>query len=113
MVGRLSHLFMIVSDLDAEARLLVDLVGLELLVSEGDYVRVGGHGGFHIGMEQGEPTVGDDMDINIEVDDLDVAYERLVQAGVAVEGPPEMQEWGARHVWFSDVDGRRMSLFSQ
>jgi catechol 2,3-dioxygenase-like lactoylglutathione lyase family enzyme len=112
MVGRLSHLFMVVSDLDAEARLFVDVVGLELLVREADYVRVGGNGGFYIGMEQGEPTVGDDLDINIEVDDLDAAYGRLIGAAVEVEGPPELQEWGATHLWFKDVDGRRMSLFT-
>jgi catechol 2,3-dioxygenase-like lactoylglutathione lyase family enzyme len=112
MVVRLSHLFMIVSDVEAQVRLLVDVVGLELLVQEEGYVRVGGNGGFYIGMEQGEPTVGDDVDFNIEVDDVDAAYERLIEAGVEVEGPPELQEWGARHLWFQDVDGRRMSLFT-
>jgi catechol 2,3-dioxygenase-like lactoylglutathione lyase family enzyme len=108
--SRLTHLFMVASDLDAEVRLLVDVVGLELLVREDHYVRVGGNGGFHIGMEQGRPTVGDDVEITIEVDDVDAAYQRLVQAGVEVEGPPQEQDWGARHVWFRDVDGRRMSL---
>jgi catechol 2,3-dioxygenase-like lactoylglutathione lyase family enzyme len=112
MVVRLSHLFMIVSDIDAEVRLLIDVVGLELLVREEGYVRVGGSGGFYIGMEQGRPSVGDDIDINIEVDDVDAAYARLVDAGVEVEGPPEQQEWGARHLWFRDVDGRRLSLFT-
>jgi catechol 2,3-dioxygenase-like lactoylglutathione lyase family enzyme len=112
MVARLSHLFIIVSDLDVEVRLLVDVLGLELLVREDDYVRVGGNGGFYIGMEQGEPTVGDDLDINVEVDDVDVAHQRLIDAGVEVEGPPEQQEWGARHLWFRDVDGRRISLFT-
>jgi catechol 2,3-dioxygenase-like lactoylglutathione lyase family enzyme len=112
MVVRLSHLFMIVSDLDAEVRLLVDVVGLELLVREDGYVRVGGDGGFYIGMEHGRPSVGDDVDINIEVDDVDAAYGRLSEAGAEVDGPPEQQEWGARHLWFRDVDGRRMSLFT-
>jgi catechol 2,3-dioxygenase-like lactoylglutathione lyase family enzyme len=61
MVVRLSHIFLIVSNVEAQVRLLVDVVGLELLVQE--------------------------------------------------EGPPEEQEWGARRLWFRDVDGRRMSLF--
>lgn len=112
MVVRLSHLFMIVSNVEAQVRLLVDVVGLELLVQEEEYVRVGGNGGFYIGMEQGSPSVGDDVDINIEVDDVDAAYGRLVEAGVEVEGPPQQQEWGARHLWFRDVDARRMSLFT-
>jgi catechol 2,3-dioxygenase-like lactoylglutathione lyase family enzyme len=113
MLSRLSHVFMIVSDLEAEVRLLVDVVGLQVLVREGDYVRIGGNGGFHVGMEQGRPTASDDIEINIEVDDVDAAYERLIRAGVEVVGPPQAQEWGARHVWFRDVDGRRMSLFSK
>jgi catechol 2,3-dioxygenase-like lactoylglutathione lyase family enzyme len=92
MVVRLSHLFMIVSNVEAQVRLLVDVVGLELLVQEEEYVRVGGSGGFYIGMEQGSPSVGDDVDINIEVDDVDAAYGRLIAAGVEVEGPPEQQE---------------------
>jgi catechol 2,3-dioxygenase-like lactoylglutathione lyase family enzyme len=112
MVVRLSHLFMIVSNVEAQVRLLVDVVGLELLVQEEEYVRVGGNGGFYIGMERGSPSVGDDVDINIEVDDVDAAYGRLIEAGVEVERPPEQQEWGARHLWFRDVDGRRMSLFT-
>jgi hypothetical protein len=49
MVVRLSHLFMIVSNVEAQVRLLVDVVGLELLVQEEEYVRVGGSGGFYIG----------------------------------------------------------------
>lgn len=112
MVVRLSHIFMIVSNVEAQVRLLVDVVGLELLVQEEEYVRVGGNGGLHIGMERGRPFVGDDVEINIEVDDVDAAYGRLVEAGVEVEGPPQQQEWGARHLWFRDVDGRRMSLFT-
>jgi uncharacterized glyoxalase superfamily protein PhnB len=38
-------------------------------------------------------------------------HRRLVEAGVSVEGPPDEQEWGGRHVWFRDVDGCRMSVF--
>jgi catechol 2,3-dioxygenase-like lactoylglutathione lyase family enzyme len=112
MVVRLSHIFMIVSNVEAQVRLLVDVVGLELLLQEEGYVRVGGNGGFHIGMEQGRPSVGNDVEINIEVDDIDAAHGRLIEAGAEVEGPPEQQEWGARHLWFRDVDGRRMSLFT-
>jgi catechol 2,3-dioxygenase-like lactoylglutathione lyase family enzyme len=112
MPSRLSHIFMVVSDLDAELHLLVDVVGLDLLVREGGYVRIGGNGGFHIGMEEGEPSACDDVEINIEVDDVDGRYERMIRDGVIVDGPPEDQQWGPRHVWFRDVDGRRMSLFS-
>ena len=110
MVVRLSRVFMIVSNIEAQVRLLVHVVELELLVQEEGYVRVGGNGGFHIGMDQGRPSVSDDVEINIEVDDVGAAYGRVIEAGAEVEGPPEQQEWGARHLWFRDEDGRRMSL---
>jgi catechol 2,3-dioxygenase-like lactoylglutathione lyase family enzyme len=105
---------MVVSDLEAQRRLLVDVVGLEVLLDEGDYVRIGGEGGFHLGLEEGAPgPPRDGLEINIQVDDVDGVHRRLVDAGVLVEGPPEDQEWGARHVWFEDVDGRRWSVFSR
>jgi catechol 2,3-dioxygenase-like lactoylglutathione lyase family enzyme len=112
MGSRLSHLFMLTSDLQAERRLLVEVVGLEVLAEEDGYLRIGGGEGFHIGLEQGQPGSTGGIEIDIEVDDLDSTYRRLLDAGARVEGPPQEQEWGARHVWFEDVDGRRMSAFS-
>jgi uncharacterized glyoxalase superfamily protein PhnB len=35
----------------------------------------------------------------------------LMEAGVEVEAPPQDQDWGARHAWFRDGDGRRMSIY--
>lgn len=113
MGARLSHVFMVVSDLEAERRLLVDIVGLQVLLEEGEYVRIGGQGGFHLGLEEGpHGSRCDDFEIDIQVDDIEEVHRRLVEAGISVEGPPEQQEWGGRHVWFRDVDGRRLSVFS-
>ena len=112
MGARLSHVFMVVSDLEAQRRLLVDVVGLHVLLDEGEYVRIGGDGGFNLGLEEGvRGSSCDGLELNIQVDDLDEVHRHLVDAGVLVEGPPEEQEWGHRHVWFRDVDGRRMSVF--
>jgi catechol 2,3-dioxygenase-like lactoylglutathione lyase family enzyme len=112
MATTLSHLFMVVSDLEAARRLLVDTLGLELLVEYPGYLRVGGGDGFHMGLEQGDPGPPGSIEITIAVDDADAAHARLVAAGIDVEGPPEDQPWGARHVWFRDFDGRRMSAYS-
>src|SRR3990172_376052 len=102
----LSHIFMLVSDLDAQRRLFVEVLGLSVLAEYPGYVRVGGSDGFNIGMEQGEPGPP------IGVDDVDETYFRLKRAGVEVEAPPQDQDWGARHAWFRDSDGRRMSIHS-
>jgi catechol 2,3-dioxygenase-like lactoylglutathione lyase family enzyme len=112
MGARFSHVFMLTSDLAAERRLLVEVIGLAAVLDEGSYIRIGGAGGFHIGIEQGRPGPCDGMEVNIEVEDVEEVFERLDTAGVRTEGRPQPQEWGARHVWFRDIDGRRMSVFS-
>ncbi|HEX5590481.1 MAG TPA: VOC family protein [Candidatus Limnocylindrales bacterium] len=116
MAAHLSHLFVSVRDLRATHRFYVELLGLEVLVGGPDrtYMRVGGGGGFHIGFEAipaaALPTPG--IEIVVRVDDVDAAYERLLADGVAFDGPPADQEWGARHVWASDPTGYRVSIYS-
>lgn len=112
MSTELSHIFMLVFDLERQRRLFVDILGLSVLAEHPGYLRIGGSDGFHIGMEQGKPGPPNAMEITIQVDDVDQMYERLVEAGVEVEDHPKDQDWGARHVWFRDGDGRRMSIYS-
>ncbi len=90
------------------------MLGLQVLMEEPGYLRVGGGGGFHLGIEQGEAdqigAVG--VELVLEVDDVDRRYRELVAAGAESEGAPEDQAWGARHAWFRDPDGYRLSIFS-
>lgn len=110
---RLSHLFVHVRDLGATRRFYVDLLGLELLVDEGGYVRIGGGGGFHLGMEQVPEHVGAaGIEIVVAVDDVDEAYRRLRAAGVDFESEPTDMPWGARHAWLRDPSGYRLSICS-
>jgi predicted enzyme related to lactoylglutathione lyase len=111
MVVRLSHIFMIVSNVEPrsgcwwtswDSNFSFKRRGTSASAATADSTSAWSR----------EPSVGDDVEINIEVDDVDAAYGRLIEAGAEVEGPPEQQEWGARHLWFRDVDGRRMSLFT-
>jgi catechol 2,3-dioxygenase-like lactoylglutathione lyase family enzyme len=109
---RLSHVFLLTSDVDAMRRLLVDVLGLEILVEDEGYLRVGGRRGFHLGIEEGDPGPANSMELAIEVEDVEDTYQRASDAGVRFEGPPVRAEWGARHAWFTDHDGRRMSIFT-
>ena len=111
MPSSLSHLFLPVRSLDEARRLYVDLLGLEVLVDEGGYVRIGGNGGFHMGVEA-EPS-GDvkPPDLVIRVDDVDGMVARLRANGVEVSDP-EDQPWGARHAWLHDADGRPISIYT-
>lgn len=108
----LSHLFMLVRDLAVARRFWVEDIGLRVLQEENGYLQVGGEEGFQIGMEQGEPGPANATEICVRVPDVDEAYRRLAARGATVEGPPADQEWGARHAWLTDPDGRRMSIFS-
>jgi catechol 2,3-dioxygenase-like lactoylglutathione lyase family enzyme len=112
--ARLSHLFMTVSDLERARGFYVDLLGLEILMDHPGYLRVGGAGGFHIGLEEGEPAdIGaSGIEIVVQVDDVDARYEAMAQRRVAFSGPPADQEWGARHAWLRDPDGYRLSICS-
>jgi catechol 2,3-dioxygenase-like lactoylglutathione lyase family enzyme len=107
----LSHLFVPVRSLDDARRLYVDLLGLEVLVDEGEYVRIGGHGGFHMGVEAEPSGEVKQADLVVRVDDVDAMVARLREAGVEVTDPAD-QPWGARHAWFHDPDGRPISIFT-
>ena len=111
MPSSLSHLFLPVRSLDEARRLYVKLLGLEVLVDEGGYVRIGGGGGFHIGVEEEPTSAVKQPDIVVRVDDVDATVARLRQAGIEVTDP-EDQEWGARHAWLHDADGRPISIYT-
>jgi hypothetical protein len=87
---------MVVSDLEGQRRLLVDVVGLQVMLEEGEYVRIGGQGGFYIGLEEGvHGSPCDDLEINIQVDDVEEVHRRLVEAGILVEAPPRTRSGAA------------------
>ena len=99
-----------VGSLDDARRLYVDLLGLEVLIDGGGYVRIGGGGGFHMGVEQ-EPGDVRHAEVVVRVDDVDATAERLRAAGIEVTDPAD-QEWGARHAWLRDSDGRPISIYT-
>jgi catechol 2,3-dioxygenase-like lactoylglutathione lyase family enzyme len=111
MPSSLSHVYLSVGWLEDARRLYVDVLGLELLVDEGGYLRIGGNGGFHMGVEQEPSGMPISAEIVIKVDDVDAMVDRLRAAGVEVT-EPEDQEWGSRHAWFRDPDGRPISIYT-
>lgn len=113
MIGaRLSHLFVRVRSLAEARHFYVDLLGLEVLMEEPGYLRIGNADGWHMGMEEGAPIGADGLELVLRVDDVDDAYGRLVAAGVTFETEPLDMEWGARHAWLRDPSGYRLSIYS-
>ncbi len=108
----LSHLFTTVGDLVAARSFWTELVGLEVVLEDDEYVRVGGEGGFKMGIERAPEGEAPEIEVVVRVPDVDAAYARLQSAGVACDGPPEEMPWGARHIWLRDPDGRRVTLYS-
>ncbi len=108
--ARLSHLFVHVRSLAETRRFYVDLLGLELLVDEPGYLRIGNADGWHIGFEEAEPVGADGMELVVRVRDVDAVYRRLVDVGVTFESGPADVEWGARHAWLRDPSGYRLSI---
>ncbi len=110
---RLTHLFITTHDLAAMREFYVNLLGLDMLVDEGDYLRVGGGGGAHMGMEPAAKGALPAVELNIEVGDVDAVVERLSIRGVQFDALPADMPWGARHAWLRDPAGHRLSLYSR
>jgi catechol 2,3-dioxygenase-like lactoylglutathione lyase family enzyme len=112
--ARLSHLFVVVADL-AVSRAFYERIGLEVLLEEDGYVRLGGGDGFHVGMEEaapGSPLGPSGIEIVVQVDDVDRRFDELRAAGLEFDAEPADMPWGARHAWFRDPDGNRLSIYS-
>jgi catechol 2,3-dioxygenase-like lactoylglutathione lyase family enzyme len=107
----LDHLYMLVSDLE---RSIAFYEQLGFTAKRwGEYVRLEGANGMYIGMEQASDVVGGQaIELVIRVDDVDRRFAELVAASIRFDGSPAYQEWDARHVWLTDPDGNRLSLFS-
>ncbi len=110
MSASLDHLYMQVSDLERSTA-FYERLGFTS-TRWGDYVRLEGRNGMYIGMEQGNNAVGASIELVVRVDDVDRRFRELSADGIGFEGSPADQEWGARHVWLTDPDGNRLSLFS-
>lgn len=110
--ARLSHLFIHVASLSASRRFYVDLLGLEPLMEEPSYLRIGNADGWHMGMEEAEPIGADGIELVIRVRDVDAIHARLTEAGVTFETAPTDTDWGARHAWLRDPSGYRLSIYS-
>ncbi len=102
--GALSHVF-IASDEFSQVSGALRLVGLETLMGDPDdpanYVRFGGNGGFHAGLESTEESGNAPMiQLNIRVADIEAAQKALADAGHDIAEPRE-EPWGAKHTHFT------------
>jgi catechol 2,3-dioxygenase-like lactoylglutathione lyase family enzyme len=50
------------------------------------------------------------LTLQFEVEDVDLAYERLVALDVPIVKPPTTHPWGTRSLWFRDPDGNTVDF---
>lgn len=50
--------------------------------------------------------------LEIEVEDVDKEYQRLIDIHAPIVKPPTTQPWGIRSVWFRDPDGNVVNFYS-
>lgn len=102
--GALSHVFIAADDFHGVSKVM-QLLGLDVLMGDpdddGNYVRFGGNGGFHAGLEAAAQSRSRPMiQLNIRVPDADAAQQLLVANGI--DAPePRVEPWGAKHCQFS------------
>jgi uncharacterized glyoxalase superfamily protein PhnB len=120
MQPTLTGIDLVTADVLALAGFYADLLDAEV---QGDAsfatVKVAGAGlaFFSIdGMEQMSPgsmtgAGNGRFTIEINVDDVEARYERLLAAGITIAKPLTTQPWGRRSVWVRDPDGNIVNFY--
>lgn len=101
-------------DLDRARSFYQDVLGLELLMDHG-WIRTYGSQA-RISVQLSFATEGGSgtpvPDLSIEVDDADVALQRMKAAGFAIEYGPVDEPWGVRRFFVRDPFGQLVNILS-
>ncbi len=89
-----------------------DILGLELLMDL-EWIRTYGTGSemavqISFASEGGSGT--DVPDLSIEVDDINIALERINKAGIPIEYGPTSEPWGVRRFYVRDPFGKLINI---
>lgn len=91
-----------------------EVLGLDLLMDHGWITTYGSDVTMSvqisIASEGGSGTTT--PDVSIEVDDVDAAYERMKDAGFAIEYGPADEPWGVRRFYVRDPFGKLVNILS-
>lgn len=101
-------------DLERARSFYQDVLGLELLMDHG-WIRTYGSQA-RISVQLSFATEGGSgtpvPDLSIEVDDADVALQRMKAAGFAIEYGPVDEPWGVRRFFVRDPFGQLVNILS-
>jgi predicted enzyme related to lactoylglutathione lyase len=112
MVGRIWSVTLTASDLKRAISFYEGVLGLTKKYAFKDYAGFD-CGGVEIGVktwgEKAAPRAGEPC-VDLLVDNVDNAYRRLTERGVAFSKEPHDAVWGARIASFTDPDGNAFQL---
>ena len=95
------------ADVDKSLEFYKRIPGLEVIVHRpGDFalLKVGNSRLGLLKHDQGK------FHVEMDVPDLDKAYDALLAAGVPTKGPPTQRAWGERDLWVIDPDGNTLEF---
>ena len=101
-------------DIAAARAFYGDVLGLDLLMDHGWIATYGSGATMAVQLSfaeqggSGTPT----PDLSIEVDDVDEACKRMVDAGFAIEYGPADEPWGVRRFYVRDPFGRLVNILT-
>jgi catechol 2,3-dioxygenase-like lactoylglutathione lyase family enzyme len=124
MIGRITHVTLLVDEIDRALSFYIDVLGFEKRADIANpngfrYVTVAPHGGegpelwlLPATTEQQEARIGnqtDDVTLIVSSSDCRADFDRLSEAGVVFHGEPEEVAWGLEVV-FEDLYGNRFVM---
>ncbi|WP_028548582.1 VOC family protein [Paenibacillus sp. UNC451MF] len=101
-------------DIAAAKSFYQDVLGLDLLMDHGWIATYGSNQEMSIQISvasQGGSSTPT-PDLSIEVDDVDVAYTRMKDAGFRIEYGPANEPWGVRRFYVRDPFGKLVNILA-
>ncbi|GGH27219.1 VOC family protein [Paenibacillus segetis] len=101
-------------DITAAKRFYEDVLGLHLLMDHGWIATYGSDTEMNIQIsfasQGGSQT--ETPDLSIEVDDIDIALDRMKKAGFPIEYGPTVEPWGVRRFYVRDPFGKLINILT-
>jgi len=102
-----------VSDIEAARDAYVRILGLHEVMNHGWIVTLADDELRHqVSLMTKDATAPVNPQVSIEVDDVDAAFQRAVEAGLRIVHPLSDEEWGVRRFFFADPEGNVVNVLS-
>jgi catechol 2,3-dioxygenase-like lactoylglutathione lyase family enzyme len=102
-----------VADLDAAVVAYRQILGLREVMNHGWIVTLADDELRHqVSLMTKDATAPVNPTVSIEVDDVDVAYQAALDAGLQIVHPLSDEEWGVRRFFFADPTGNIVNILS-